>query len=234
MRWMKHMTNTRRDERVAAFLDKYGCEGYGMYWSVLETIAEHMDPKHDKTEAAYSILRWSKLLNCHRHKVDKYLRGLHHHGLVTLKIDGDQWLVCSPNLLKYVNEYQKKSARSQKKDRLDSSSETESESEREKHSHTKVDAPANAGECFEKFWEAYPRKHNREQAIRNWINLAPSPDLQTIILGSLDRFKESREWEREQGRYIPSPDDWLADEAWKDLRINPPLNGLRKKPKMVF
>jgi hypothetical protein len=42
MRWFKHMTDTRSDEKIARLLDAQGLAGYGLWWRILETVAGQM------------------------------------------------------------------------------------------------------------------------------------------------------------------------------------------------
>ncbi len=125
------MTATRRDERIAALIDHDGYEGYGFYWGVVEVVAEQVPPGSNKFEVGYSPKRWGQLLGCHHNKAEKYLRTLGVHGLVTFKsVNGLLW-VGVPNLLKYRDEYSKKSRHAPKSVRSDSPSETETETETE-------------------------------------------------------------------------------------------------------
>ena len=98
MRWLKHMTATRRDEKVAAFLDQAGLEGYGFWWMLLEVIAEHMQQGNPKCSATYSLPQWSRLLYSHHHRVSKHLGNLEGNGLVTLKYEEGSITVTIPNL----------------------------------------------------------------------------------------------------------------------------------------
>src|SRR3972149_192165 len=58
MRWLKHLTQSNRDERLREIINKHGLEGYGMYWIILELIAEQLDEKR-QTSLTYSMKEWS-------------------------------------------------------------------------------------------------------------------------------------------------------------------------------
>ena len=68
---------------------------------------------------------------------------------------------------------------------------------------------------FEKFWAAYPRKIHRTEAEAAWKRLNPKPALETI-LASLEAHRKSADWQKENGRYIPAPDNWLVNRRWRD------------------
>lgn len=115
MKWFKHMTATRHNEKIAAYLDvsRDPMEAYGFWWMILETIAEQMEPGEPKCSVTYSLPRWSRLLNCHHHKVTTLLSNLEGNGLVTLQYSASKSTklitVTIPNLLKYRDEYSRKS-----------------------------------------------------------------------------------------------------------------------------
>lgn len=104
MRWFKHMTQTRSDERISALIDKCGMEGYGFYWAVLEIVANVMD-KTDRCEVTYSLTTWSSMLLLHHNKVRYLLGNAEVTGLMSVRCVGSNWTVKVPNLLKYRDEW---------------------------------------------------------------------------------------------------------------------------------
>lgn len=69
---------------------------------------------------------------------------------------------------------------------------------------------------FDIFWNAYPKKKSKAQAVDVWRKLKPNEQLQASILSGLERAKTSVEWTKENGRYIPKPHNWLKDGCWED------------------
>lgn len=117
MRWIKHMTATTQDERVAAYLEDCGPahrhEGYGFFWMLLEVVSAQIESGTDKCSATYPLPTWSRLLYCHHHTVGKYLGKLEVTGMVTVRKGEGKIEVIIPNLLKYRDEYSRKSGVSQ-------------------------------------------------------------------------------------------------------------------------
>ena len=124
------MVSTTRDEKVAAYLEDTGLQGYGFYWRLLEIVAESMSPGDDTCAVTYSLPTWSRLLYCHHHQVGKYLGMLRGNGLVTMTKRGSDIRVTIPNLAKYRDEYSQKSRHAPDPHRTMSASESESEKER--------------------------------------------------------------------------------------------------------
>jgi phage replication O-like protein O len=69
---------------------------------------------------------------------------------------------------------------------------------------------------FDVFYKAYPKKKARRDAERAWAKLNPSSELQPVILTALERQKQSEDWKRDKGKYIPYPATWLNGRRWED------------------
>ena len=69
---------------------------------------------------------------------------------------------------------------------------------------------------FDKFWEAYPKKTAKANAVKAWKKLDPDEELQGAILTSLERQKSSVQWTKDNGQYIPYPASWLNGRRWED------------------
>lgn len=69
---------------------------------------------------------------------------------------------------------------------------------------------------FERFWSAYPRKQNKERARRAWKKLNPDIALCRIMSDALERDKQSEQWRKDGGVYIPHPSSWLNGRRWED------------------
>lgn len=69
---------------------------------------------------------------------------------------------------------------------------------------------------FALFWEAYPKKQGKGAAEDAWRALNPSAELTRRILDALEQTKRCPQWQREGGRYIPYPANWLERRQWTD------------------
>lgn len=79
-----------------------------------------------------------------------------------------------------------------------------------------ADKPQEADVLFDRFWNAYPKKKGKEAARRAWKKLSPDMALCRVMAEALDRQRQSRDWQREEGRYIPYPASWLNGRRWED------------------
>lgn len=71
-------------------------------------------------------------------------------------------------------------------------------------------------ERFTVFWDMYPRKEGKQNARKAWDKLCPDEELLYRILDAIALQKESDQWMRDNGRYIPLPASWLNGKRWED------------------
>jgi hypothetical protein len=109
VKWFRHMAVSHQDSKISRLLDSSGLAGYGAWWIVLEIIAGEMGKEDRKCSADHSLTRWSRFLGCHHNKAKSYLRSMQSAGLVDLEIIEDRYRVSVHNLLKYRDEYARKS-----------------------------------------------------------------------------------------------------------------------------
>ena len=69
---------------------------------------------------------------------------------------------------------------------------------------------------FPEFWKAYPRKVAKADAEKAWAKLQPGAELRKLILASVTRQAEGRDWRKDGGRFIPYPATWLNGRRWGD------------------
>ena len=93
--------------------------------------------------------------------------------------------------------------------------ETETEKETEKVKTTAQ--PAG----FAGFWLAFPRKKNKGDAEKAWRSIKPNAELVATILAAIASAKQSSEWRKEAGRFIPYPASWLRARGWEDVIETP-------------
>lgn len=77
---------------------------------------------------------------------------------------------------------------------------------------------------FDEFWIQYPRKENKQGAIKAFKKLKPSEKLFEEILLALSKQKT---WPAFQNGYAPHAATWLNAKRWED---QPPINQATSKP----
>lgn len=88
--------------------------------------------------------------------------------------------------------------------------------ERRAHNHPRRTKNEIKLDAFDNFWTAYPRKVGKGAARKAWKKLNPSGGLQAVMLNAIATQKQSPDWKREGGQFIPHPATWLNQERWAD------------------
>ena len=82
---------------------------------------------------------------------------------------------------------------------------TESESE---------NARETQQQAFDNFWAAYPKKVGKKDAYKSFCKL--SRDIWPKLIPAVEQQKKSKQWQKEDGQYIPNPATWLNQGRWDD------------------
>lgn len=75
---------------------------------------------------------------------------------------------------------------------------------------------------FEVFWLAYPKKQDKQNALRAWKKLNPDAETQRKIILAIQAQRASPQWQKDGGQYIPMPSTWLNGHRWEDQPIQVP------------
>lgn len=74
----------------------------------------------------------------------------------------------------------------------------------------------NAVADFKTFWQAYPKKIGKGNAEKAWNKLHPDSALLVAMLDALEWQKQTSQWQKESGQFIPHPATWLNGHRWQD------------------
>lgn len=70
--------------------------------------------------------------------------------------------------------------------------------------------------AFDAFWSAYPRKIGKQAALKAWKRVKPGLASVDKILKAVTAQKQSDQWTRDNGQFIPHPSTWLNQGRWDD------------------
>ena len=68
---------------------------------------------------------------------------------------------------------------------------------------------------FERFWAVYPRQIRMRDARKAFKDVAVPVE---ILIQSVEAWKQSEDWTKDNGRWIPAPSKWLNEHRWEDVR----------------
>ena len=72
---------------------------------------------------------------------------------------------------------------------------------------------------FAEFWEEYPKKVGKQDALRKWNKIKPNAELFGRIMQAVKDAKKTEQWIKEGGRFIPNPSTWINQGRWDDELI---------------
>ena len=71
-------------------------------------------------------------------------------------------------------------------------------------------------DLFNQFWTAYPKHIAKQSAVKAFEKLKPDEKLLEAMLKAIEMQKESKQWEKDGGAFIPYPATWLNQRRWED------------------
>lgn len=69
---------------------------------------------------------------------------------------------------------------------------------------------------FDRFYEAYPRKVGKPAAIKAFAKCKADEALVDKMIAAIEEQKQSAQWVKDNGQFIPHPATWLNNERWTD------------------
>jgi hypothetical protein len=236
MRWIKHLTGAHQDEKMARLVAELGLEGYGFYWLVLETVAGQIEAGSDRTSVSYPIAFWRKTTGFSIKKLRIFVENCADLGIIAADFSENSLTISIPNILKYRDEWSRKKGQNSgvTPEQL-RSKDSDTDTETEEDSRTPPTPPLGGGRGeeaaadpaeqiveadieLEQFFDAYPVRARQtiHACIPAWRAMKKAkayPGLSKLF-DSLCEWEASDQWQRDGGRYIPTPQKFLADRLW--------------------
>ena len=110
----------------------------------------------------------------------------------------------------------KPNAYASRNDFIESNNEQEYEIKEEKQVKEKSKTENKQQEYFSIFWASYPKKVGKGAAEKSWKKIKPTKDLLEKMLNAIETAKQSMQWNKDNGQYIPNPATWLNQKRWED------------------
>jgi len=219
--WFQHDINCHQKEKLSLLISRGGFEAYGRFWGFVElwySMQLHKDGYVDIMRINESVLL--KQLQMNRRSLPKLLQMFHEClGIVFRNISETYPIVYETTWDKSLNFITKRIPK-----KVHSEAEAEADKEKEEREKEKPREPRKPKPkehpMFAEFWEAYPYKHNKADARKKFNEINPDEVIFDQIIFGLKQHKESHDWIKDNGKWIPAPLKWLRNEEWN----NPPSN----------
>lgn len=219
MKWFKHQSDSYSNLKHQHVLSEHGLEGYGLYWICIEMIAQQGEEyRIEKSK------NWKRVL-CYitrqkEEKIDEFLKTFAETRLIDKDAlaQGDLYI---PKMAENADDYT---------NRVRRVSEPATDNVHLEQNRTdKKRIEQNRVAQFEHLWNAYPNKKSKKKAMDIWAKINPSDKLFEKIMAGLERAKQSKQWLKDDGQFIPHPTTWLNQERWNDEDAKSPAKPTNKK-----
>ena len=102
-------------------------------------------------------------------------------------------------------------------DRLEKQkAEQEAKANLEAKAKAKAESESQLLKNFELFWSAYPNKKSKKTAFEKFKRIDFKKTSFESIMISLEKQKQSDDWTKNGGQYVPMPQTWIFNERWTD------------------
>lgn len=88
--------------------------------------------------------------------------------------------------------------------------------EEKRREENRIEENSIEEDLFELFWKEYPKKREKGNAEK-WFNKnKPKRKIVDTMILQINRFKDTKDWKKENGQFIPYPTSWLNAKMWED------------------
>ena len=80
------------------------------------------------------------------------------------------------------------------------------------------DSKSTAGvhPMFDAFWQAYPKKVGKADALKAFAKLKPDNELMQTILAAIAQWSKTDQWSKDNRQYVPMPATYIRGRRWED------------------
>lgn len=94
--------------------------------------------------------------------------------------------------------------------------EQEAKANLEAKAKAKAESESQLLKNFELFWSVYPNKKSKKTAFEKFKRIDFKKTSFESIIISLEKQKQSDDWTKNGGQYVPMPQTWIFNERWTD------------------
>jgi hypothetical protein len=236
MEWFRHDSNANLDEKLQEVLLDYGLEGYGLYWYCIELIVGKTSADNITFELKHDARVIARNTGSTPQKVEEMMKRFISLGLFE---NEDNKITCMKvakrlmssatsnpkmrHMIQDIKQHHETPSNTKRHDGIMTASDfitaEENRIEEIRIEDKTVDHKTKSirtkvlDSYFEDFWYKYPKKVGKEAALKAWNKM--KPDIMQVI-DALNWQRETRQWQAEDGKYIPNPATYLNQGRWMD------------------
>lgn len=227
--YFSHDADARSDEKIISLIMAHGYEGYGIFWAVVEMLRTatnyrmQLDSKriafalHADEEKVKSVLCDFKLFECKAvlHEEMFFSKSLNRRMKLKEEISEKRRNAAMSRWNSPAKAMQMHSKSIASVEQVQCNKGKKGK-ERKKEKKT-IEYP----EDFEIFMKAYPKRKAKADAFKAWKQMNPSLEK---CLGTIALQRQSHDWTKDNGKFIPYPASWLRGGCWDDDTDEPSTN----------
>lgn len=218
--YFSHDSNAHNDPKILNLLQHEGWAGYGLYWAIVELLRNESDYR---LKAQYGVYAFAL-----RTEEERIKNVVENYELFVV----DSGYFFSESLIRRMEIKETKSQKAREsalsrwnKEKPDANAmRTHSEGNAIKESKVKEKKEKTTTEQskddyssrFETFWGKYPKKFGKAKAYTYWKKHKCENGIFEIIMESLEAQKQSKDWIKDNGQYIPHGSTWVINRRWED------------------
>lgn len=233
MRWIKHLSLAHADEAISFVLEEHGAEAYGAWWLILEDIAAPMESGKMEPIASHSVVKWAQICHCSARRFRSIANSLAQKNLIVVESDLDRIRIEVPNILKYKDEYSKRSGETPEQDREHIQKESRKKADTETPADLRLQKPDEVAAWYEgEFYPEFPLHKAKWEGLKAARIQLKTPELRALAINSL-RNQRDELLSREPSKR-PYPATWINQKRWEDepgipAKVEDPILALAKK-----
>lgn len=81
---------------------------------------------------------------------------------------------------------------------------------------TDVSSSPQGVDLFDEFWSEYPKKVGKDDARKAWKKRKVDRELADRMIAAVRSQRDSKQWRRDGGQYVPNPSTWINQGRWQD------------------
>ncbi len=219
----------------------------GQAWIDLLLTVNHRDEKTYIDGVLTEVKRGEKITSLRKlgenwgwsiGKVKRFLEELENEGMIKFECDTKKTVLTVENYGFYQysdntngtpKEHRKNTERTQTEHRRNTDgtqTETNNKLNKLNNENNENKAVSAHAELFAEFWTAYPKKVAKPAGEKAFKALGVTEPLLADILAGVNRWKQSEQWTKDGGQFIPNPATFLNGRRWED---QVPTGGKPKK-----
>lgn len=223
MEWFRHDSNANLDEKLQEVLLDYGLEGYGLYWYCIELIVGKTSADNITFELKHDARVIARNVGSSAQRVEEMMKRFISLGLFE---NNNGKLTCfkvakrlmasatsNPKMRNLIQDIKHSHDGVMTASDFIMAEENRIEENRREEKRLDKKEKTIVESYFEDFWYKYPKKVGKDAALKSWNK--NKPDI-LMVIDALNWQIDSKQWQQEDGKYIPNPATYLNQGRWKD------------------